>query len=73
MGKRMVFRRPTQVGFMVTYPSRENTSHAFLVDIHTQRTSKRNKKMELHLLIDVNVISLFIFSYGQYLNSVHRP
>ena len=44
MGKRMVFRRPTQVGFMVTYPLRENTSHAFLVDIHTQRTSKRKKK-----------------------------
>lgn len=44
MGKRMVFGRPTQVGFMVTYPLRENTSHAFLVNIHTQRTSKQNKK-----------------------------
>lgn len=44
MGKRMAFGGPTQVGFMVTYPSRENTSHAFLVDIHTQRTSKQNQK-----------------------------
>lgn len=34
---------------------------------------KAEQKKELHLLIDVNVISLFIFSYGQYLNSVHRP
>lgn len=44
MGKRMVFRRPTQVGFMVTYPSRENTSHAFLVDIHMYKELQSGTK-----------------------------
>ena len=65
MGRRMVFTRPTQVRFMVTYPLRENTSYFYL--IYIQKEPQRRSKKELHLLIDVHVIYLFIFSCGHLL------